>query len=321
MPKPENKRLLVDQHSADDASVYLVRDDLAIINTVDFFTPIVDDPYLYGSIAAANALSDVYAMGGTPITALNILGFPQGKLTTEIVAEIMRGGAEKAAEAGCVIAGGHSIQDKEIKYGLAVTGTVHPDKIWRNNSIEDGDVLILTKPLGTGAVSTALKQGKATPQVVDNIVASMTTLNRVPAEMLQKNNYTVNACTDITGYGLAGHLLEMVGNERLSIQVELDKLPLFKEAKPYLKNPSFLPGGFYNNRLYCQEHISTKDFIEDEKYNILFDPQTSGGLVLALPEEQAENFLQKLKDDFTYPGWLIGRVIPREQSGGKIQII
>ena len=317
----QNKRLLVDQQSADDASVYLVRDDLAVINTVDFFTPIVDDPYLYGSIAAANALSDVYAMGGTPITALNILGFPQGKLSEEIVAEILRGGTDKAAEAGCVIAGGHSIQDKEIKYGLAVTGTVHPDKIWRNNSIRDGDVLILTKPLGTGAVSTALKQDKATPQAVEEIVRSMQSLNHIPAEILRKNNFTVNACTDITGYGLAGHLLEMVGSSQLSIQIELEELPIFKEARIYLKNPSFLPGGFYNNRLFSEKDINAPDPIEEEKYNILFDPQTSGGLVVALPELEVAEFLQRLEDAYIFQGWVIGQVVPRDNGEKPLIII
>ena len=321
MPKAENKRLLVDQHSADDASVYLVREDLAVINTVDFFTPIVDDPYLYGSIAAANALSDVYAMGGRPITALNILGFPQGKLPEEIVAEIMRGGAEKAAEAECVIAGGHSIQDKEIKYGLAVTGIVHPNKIWRNNTVREGDILILTKPLGTGAVSTALKQGKASREAVDEIVRSMSALNRVPAEILQKNNVDVHACTDITGYGLAGHLLEMTGESGLSVQIELEELPIFDEAKSYLKNPSFLPGGFYNNRSYSGRYISAPDSIENELYNVLFDPQTSGGLVIALPELEVERFLQQLEESYLYRGWVIGQVVPREVNNKPLLIV
>lgn len=311
----------MDQHSADDASVYLVREDLAVINTVDFFTPIVDDPYLYGSIAAANALSDVYAMGGRPITALNILGFPQGKLPEEIVAEIMRGGAEKAAEAECVIAGGHSIQDKEIKYGLAVTGIVHPNKIWRNNTVREGDILILTKPLGTGAVSTALKQGKASREAVDEIVRSMSALNRVPAEILQKNNVDVHACTDITGYGLAGHLLEMTGESGLSVQIELEELPIFDEAKSYLKNPSFLPGGFYNNRSYSGRYISAPDSIENELYNVLFDPQTSGGLVIALPELEVERFLQQLEESYLYRGWVIGQVVPREVNNKPLLIV
>ena len=311
----------MDQHSADDASVYLVRENLAVINTVDFFTPIVDDPYLYGSIAAANALSDVYAMGGRPITALNILGFPQGKLPEEIVAEIMRGGAEKAAEAECVIAGGHSIQDKEIKYGLAVTGIVHPNKIWRNNTVREGDILILTKPLGTGAVSTALKQGKASREAVDEIVRSMSALNRIPAEILQKNNVDVHACTDITGYGLAGHLLEMTGESGLSVQIELEELPIFDEAKSYLKNPSFLPGGFYNNRSYSGRYISAPDSIENELYNVLFDPQTSGGLVIALPELEVERFLQQLEESYLYRGWVIGQVVPREVNKKPLLIV
>ncbi len=311
----------MDQHSADDASVYLVREDLAVINTVDFFTPIVDDPYLYGSIAAANALSDVYAMGGRPITALNILGFPQGKLPEEIVAEIMRGGAEKAAEAECVIAGGHSIQDKEIKYGLAVTGIVHPNKIWRNNTVREGDILILTKPLGTGAVSTALKQGKASREAVDEIVRSMSALNRIPAEILQKNNVDVHACTDITGYGLAGHLLEMTGESGLSVQIELEELPIFDEAKSYIKNPSFLPGGFYNNRSYSGRYICAPDSIENELYNVLFDPQTSGGLVIALPELEVERFLQQLEESYLYRGWVIGQVVPREVNNKPLLIV
>ena len=260
-------------------------------------------------------------MGGTPITALNILGFPQGKLTTEIVAEIMRGGCEKANEAGCVIAGGHSIQDQEIKYGLAVTGTVHPHKIWRNNAIREGDVLILTKPLGTGAISTALKHDKAEQQDVDEIIQSMQSLNHVPTEILQKNRFDVHACTDVTGYGLAGHLLEMIGNPHLSVQIELEELPVFEHAKSYLKNPSFLPGGFYNNRFFCENHINSPGKIEEDTYNILFDPQTSGGLIIALPEMQVADFLQRLESAYLYQGWVIGQVILRDTAEKPLQII
>ncbi len=280
----------------------------------------MDDPYQYGSISAANSISDIYAMGGKPISALNVIGFHQGKVTPEIVRKIILGGAEKTIEAKCVISGGHTIQDEELKYGLAVTGIVHPDKIWRNDTIQPGDVLILTKPLGTGAVSTALKQGKADDDDVREIVESMQILNKIPSEILQQDKYDVHACTDVTGYGLAGHLSEMLANNDLTIMLEKDSLPRFNCLHKYIKEYAFLPGGFYNNRNFVIGRLSGADNFEDPEFNILFDPQTSGGLIFSLTEEDAGKFLEELRaSDYPFEGWKIGYV--SEEKGNTIKVV
>jgi selenide,water dikinase len=304
---PNDDKLLVGLNNADDASVYKLKDDLAIVNTVDFFTPVVDDPYLYGQISAANSISDIYAMGGRPFTALNILGFHQGQVSEEIVAEILRGGFDKAKEAGCVIAGGHSIQDNELKYGLAVSGTIHPDKIWQKKGMQAGDKLILTKPLGCGAISTALKQEKASQTAVDEIVESMTLLNKIPAEILIDRQFDVHSCTDISGFGLAVHLLEMIGDHHITAQIQIKDIPLFNSAKNYLFNPSYLPGGFYNNRKFSETKVGPH--IEKIELNPLFDPQTSGGLLFALSPKETERFMEQIQQTvYPYPCWIIGRV-------------
>lgn len=296
-----------------------MNDQLALVHTVDFFTPVVDDPYIYGQIAVANALSDIYAMGGKPLTALNIVGFHQGKVTPDIVRTILEGGARKAREAGCIIAGGHSIQDEELKYGLAVTGLVHPEKFWKNNSIEEGDVILLTKPLGTGAISTALKQDKADDKDVEEIVTSMRLLNRQPVEILQKHKLNVHACTDVTGFGLAGHLLEMIKSSSLDIEVRLENLPHFKNALEYLAQYSFLPGGFYSNREFAAGSIVSQKKIDDPEYNILFDPQTSGGLIITLSEQQGEQFISLAEQaGYPYKIGIIGRV--SKGQGGMLRI-
>jgi selenide,water dikinase len=280
----------------------------------------VDDPFQYGSISAANSISDIYAMGGKPIAALNVIGFHQGKVTPEIVRKIILGGAEKTIEAQCVISGGHTIQDEELKYGLAVTGIVHPDKIWRNDTIQAGDVLILTKPLGTGAVSTALKQGKAAEEDVDEIVAGMQLLNKIPSEIMQQDKYDVHACTDVTGYGLAGHLSEMLAKNDMTIILEMDSLPRYNCVHKYIKEYAFLPGGFYNNRNFVINRLSGAGNFEDPEFNILFDPQTSGGLIFALSESDAQMFLKELNDSsYPYEGWQIGYV--SEKQGNTIKVV
>jgi len=307
---------LVGSNTCDDASVFQLREDLAIISTTDFFTPVVDDPFLFGEIAAANALSDVFAMGGMPFNALNILGFPQGKLDAEIVGEILRGGASKANEAGCLVTGGHTIQDKELKYGMAVNGTVHPRQIWKNNSALVNDVLILTKPLGTGAVSTALKRDLAAAEDIAAISTGMKMLNKIPVELCRELGITVNACTDITGYGLAGHLLEMLSERReVTIEVLMKELPLYQNAEIYLRNYEFLPGGFYRNREFCTGKILGDHNLSELSYNILFDPQTSGGLVLSMSEPDAEKYLKSLRDAYPFTGWIIGRVRSHTKAG------
>ncbi len=272
------------------------------------FTPVVDDPYEYGQITAANSLSDVYAMGGRPLVAMNVLAFHQGKLSAEVVTQMLQGAQDKAREAGCVISGGHSIQDTEIKYGLAVTGIVHPDKFWRNHTPEIGDVLVLTKPLGTGCMSSALKHDKLTKEDLDIITESMKTLNRIPAEILQESSFTVHACTDITGFGLAGHLLEMLDDRPVSAVLNLKAFPVFANVFHYLADPAFLPGGFWANKLYNEKHIGIDEGISEEESKILYDPQTSGGLLVSLPAEQALNFVARLKGEYPLQAAVIGQV-------------
>jgi selenide,water dikinase len=308
---------LVGNDSADDASVYKVNDQLAVITTVDFFTPIVDDPYIYGQIAAANSISDVFAMGGTPIQALNVLGFHQGKVSTETVAKILQGGMDKALEVNCVVAGGHSIQDQEVKYGLAVTGIVHPDKIWRNNTLQKGDVLVLTKPIGTGVVTTHRMHGKATPKDEEEVVASMRVINALPVQVCQENDLIVHACTDVTGFGLAGHIGEMLnGNPDLSVRLQLNAIPRFEAFERIHEDHSSWPGGLHGNILHLKDEIFTRE--EDAmnpKYCVLFDPQTNGGLIFSMPRAEALKMQEALsKTSYPYRAEIIGEVIEREEK-------
>jgi len=285
-----------------------VREDLAIINTVDVFTPVVDDPYTFGQITAANSLSDVYAMGGQPVVALNVLAFHQGKFPEEIISRMMRGAQDKALEAGCVIGGGHSIQDTEIKYGLAVTGLVHPDKIWRNHTPQIGDVLVLTKPIGTGCMSTALKQEQLPEKDLERITKSMATLNREPVRILHEKGFDVHACTDITGYGLAGHLIEMLAEKQMQAKLQFDDLPLFPNTLDYIIEPAFLPGGFYANKLYAGDKVTFVNSVSEAQGSIVFDPQTSGGLLISMPEDQAKDFLKILRQNYSLEAGIIGRI-------------
>ena len=232
--------MLVGTETADDAGVFRLRPDLAIVNTVDFFTPIVDDPYTFGQISAANSLSDIYAMGGEPKTCLNIVCFPKGKIDMEILGEILKGGAEKVKESGAVVIGGHSIIDEEIKFGMAVTGTIHPDKIVRNVGVQEGDALILTKPLGTGIISTALKRGKASKESVDEAVRSMSTLNAAASTVMRR--FPVHDCSDVTGFGLLGHALGMASGSSVTLVIEAANMPLLPRA-PRLAEKGYLTGG------------------------------------------------------------------------------
>ena len=268
----------------------------------------VDDPYEYGQITAANSLSDVYAMGGRPLVAMNVLAFHQGKLSAAVITKMLQGAQDKVSEAGCVISGGHSIQDSEIKYGLAVTGIVHPDKFWKNHTPKIGDALVLTKPLGTGCMSSALKHDKLAGEDLRAISESMKTLNRIPAEILQETSFTVHACTDITGFGLAGHLLEMIGENALSAGLNLKSLPLFPHVFDYLTDPACLPGGFWANKLYTEKYIRREAGISEEQANIIYDPQTSGGLLVALPESQAPAFVARLEKEYPLDAAIIGKI-------------
>ncbi len=301
--------------SADDASVYRLNADLAIINTLDFFTPIVDDPYIYGQIAAANALSDVFAMGGEPFVALNILAFHQGKVKPPVVSKILQGGIDKAQEVGVVIAGGHSIQDQEIKYGLAVTGKVHPDKIWQNHTVQNGDVLVLTKPIGTGVVSTAIKQGKLPQHFEDEIVQSMRLINALPVQIARELELDVHACTDVTGFGLAGHLLEMLGDGIFSAMIRLRSIPKFESFVQYHEDYSLWPGGLHGNRLFVQDQLVARADLGEPSYCVLFDPQTNGGLLMALPEEDARRLnARALKRGHPFEITVIGKIVDRAEK-------
>jgi selenide,water dikinase len=292
LPKLENPDVIVGVETSDDAGVFRLRNDLAIVNTVDFFTPIVDDPYTFGQIAAANALSDVYAMGGEPKTALNIVCFPKGKMDMKVLGEILKGGGEKAQEAGVAVVGGHSIIDEEIKYGMAVTGVIHPDRILRNVGVQEGDALVLTKPLGTGIIATALKKGKAPKEAVQAAVASMLTLNNTASKIMR--NYPVHACSDITGYGLLGHSLEMAAGSSVTLVLESSKMPLLHRARR-LAEKGYLTGGCKRNREYLKDKITVDGSIREGLVEVAFDPQTSGGLLIALPQKYAPKLAADLQ--------------------------
>jgi len=284
--------LIVGMETSDDAGVFRLRPDLAIVNTVDFFTPIVDDPYVFGQIAATNALSDIYAMGAEPRTAMNIVCFPKGKMDIRVLGEVLKGGAEKVQEAGAVVVGGHSIIDEEIKYGMAITGVIHPDKVIRNVGVQEGDALILTKPLGTGIISTALKKGKASKESVQASVASMITLNNTASKIMR--NYPVHACSDITGYGLLGHALEMASGSSVTLILESSKLPILHRA-PRLAEKGYLTGGCKRNRDYLQDKITVDKSIREGLVEVAFDPQTSGGLLIAVAQKYAAKLVDELQ--------------------------
>ena len=315
LPKFESAELLVGTETADDAGVFQLRPDLAIVNTVDFFTPIVDDPYMFGQIAATNSLSDVYAMGGEPATALNIVCFPKGKMEIEVLGEVLRGGADKVKESGAVIVGGHSIIDEEIKYGLAVTGTVHPDRILRNVGAREGDVLILTKPLGTGIATTALKRGNASKASIDQAVASMATLNKYAATVMK--DYDVHACSDVTGYGLLGHGLEMTLDGKVSVTFEASRLPLIADVAQ-LAETGNLTGGCKRNREYLDDKTVIADSVSDALAEAALDPQTSGGLLIAVAEKDGEALVKALVDNDVPAASIVGHVTGREEYGVRL---
>lgn len=291
--------------------MYRLRPDLAIVNTVDFFTPIVDDPYMFGQIAAANSLSDVYAMGGEPTTALNIVCFPKGKMDMDILGEVLRGGADKVLEAGAVIVGGHSIIDEEIKYGMAVTGVIHPDRILRNAGARIGDALILTKPLGTGIVTTALKRGHATDQSVQQAIATMATLNKTASKTML--SYEVHACSDITGYALLGHGLEMARASNVSIAFESSKLPLLDGVRQLAESGN-LTGGCKRNREYLDDKMAIEGTVPEGLVEAALDPQTSGGLLIALAERDAPRLLEELHANGVTDATIVGHATERKDA-------
>lgn len=305
---PKSEKLLVGIDGVDDAGVYRISDDTALVQTVDFFPPIVDDPYAFGQVAAANALSDVYSMGGTPITALNIIGFP-AKMDPGIVSDILRGGADKIAEAGAVIAGGHSVKDNEVKYGLAVTGLIHPDRIIRNCCAQVGDRLILTKPLGTGIISTAVKRDQATPEEESAAVASMTALNRIAGAEIVR--FGAHAATDITGFGLGGHCYEMAAGSDVSVEIEFAKIHLLPGTIKHARAGA-LTGGADANEKYLNGKIEFAQSLERYVRDIVYDAQTSGGMLIAIDEKSADDLLKALIDQ-DVDAVAIGRVMPKDK--------
>ena len=291
----------------DDAAIWKLDSTRALVLTTDFFTPVVDDPYDYGSIAAANSLSDIYAMGGQPFMALNVAALLPS-LPPEINAEILRGGAEKCLEAGVVIAGGHTVQDKEPKYGLVVIGFVHPQKIISKGGVHPGDVLVLTKPLGFGVTTTALKQQKASPEDVAEVVGWMKKLNQEAGALAVE--FGLCGGTDVTGYSLLGHGSEMAAASGVHFRLELEKIPFVSCAQKYAEMCTF-PGGAYDNRLYFGPHVRFAAHIPEEKQMLLFDPQTSGGLLLAVPQARKDAFLQRASE-IDLPVWVIGEAVEGE---------
>lgn len=307
LPKATNKNLLVGFDSTDDAAVIKLRDDLAIIQTLDFFPTMVTDPYLFGKIAAANALSDVYAMGGEVLSALNIVAFPEEKDLT-ILKEILRGGAEKVQEAGAILAGGHSIHDHSVKYGLSVTGTIDPNKIYQNNTCQLGDHLILTKPLGVSIITVGYSAGEISEEAFVKATTSMETLNKYAMDIIR--NYPITSCTDVTGFGLAGHLHEMVA-ERFSAEIQSKNLPYFDAAYEGAKEFILTAGG-QRNRNYMEAKMAFQiaDFGIEE---LLFDPQTSGGLLVSVPAETAADLLAELQAA-GIPAQDFGQVIEKQDK-------
>ena len=315
MQFPTDPNVLVGLDHADDAGVYKVSEDLAIIQTVDFFTPIVDDPYWFGQIAAANALSDVYAMGGIPKTAMNLVAFPVKDMDMSVLRQIIQGGLDKMKEAGVVLVGGHSVEDKELKYGLSVTGFVRPDRILTKKDLKIGDRLILTKPLGTGIINTAIKGGLASPEIIETVTKLMATLNRDAAEIMEK--YPVHACTDITGFGLLGHIAEMVENSSFAIRLTSKNIPIIPETFDYA-GMGLVPAGTYNNRAFRECMINFSPSVDRLLQDILFDPQTSGGLLICVDQDSAENLLVDLQKSGIKEAAVIGKVVSEPQ--GKITV-
>lgn len=292
----------------DDAAVWKLDDDRVLIVTTDFFTPVVDDPYDYGAISAANSLSDIYAMGGTPFLALNIAALPP-KLPPEVSGEIMRGGADKAKEAGVVIAGGHTIQDEEPKYGLICLGFAHPDLLMTKTAARPGDALIITKPLGFGVITTAIKNQKAKPEHIQEAVIWMKRLNRKASELAQ--SFGVKAATDISGFSLLGHAWEMAQGSGVGLNIYSDMIPYVSAAREYANLYSF-PGGAYDNKLYYSKHIKAPKSLTEEELMLLFDPQTSGGLLLSIDSNLLDEFRKQAKKD-DQPIWVIGEVVEGNQ--------
>ncbi len=315
LPFQSHPNLIAGMEQAEDAGVFKLTDDLAIVQTVDFFTPIVDDPYDFGRIAVANSLSDVYAMGGKPLTALNVVCFPQNTMDFSVLREVLRGGLDVMHEAGVILLGGHTVDDPELKYGLAVTGTVHPDKVIHSNGAKPGDSLVLTKPLGTGLISTAIKGGTATPAAIARIVKSMTALNRAASEAML--SVGANACKDVTGFGLLGHAAEMIQRTEVGLVIDSAAVPFFPEAKECAEM-GMIPGGLHRNRDYRRDMVEIDLKVPQYLQDILYDPQTSGGLLIAVSKARAARLLKKLHTGGVAEAAIIGEVVAK--PNGRIRV-
>ncbi len=297
--------------SLDDAGVYRLTDELAIIQTIDFFTPIVDDPYAFGQIAVANALSDVYAMGGKPLTAMNVVCFPSKSLDISVLQDILKGGVDKMSEAGVVLVGGHSVDDVELKYGLSVTGIVHPERLVTNSGAKAGDRIILTKPLGTGIIGTAVKAGKASEETTAKLINRMATLNAKASALMQE--IRVHACTDITGFGLLGHTTQLAENSQVGINLHVGSIPFFPEAGEFARQ-GLCPGGLYSNREFYGRAVKISSEIQGHIQDVLFDPQTSGGLLICVEPEKAGLLLDRLHRSGVVEAAIIGEVVSEPEG-------
>jgi selenide, water dikinase len=310
LARQHDPNVLVGFDHADDAGVYLIAPDQALVQTVDFFTPIVDDPFTFGQIAATNSLSDVYAMGGKPLTALALVCFPD-KADLEILERILAGGLSKMIEAGCTVIGGHSIRDEETKFGYSVTGIVHPKKILANGGAQPGDSLLLTKALGTGVISTAIKKGKAKAAWIEAAVQSMTTLNKRAADVIHDSSFRINALTDVTGFGLIGHAREMALASDVSMQLHASVIPFLEGAFECVRG-GYIPGGLNNNREFAECVVEYEGAISDDVKTLLFDPQTAGGLLISVASGDAFKLANSLAAN-EVPAVEIGKIVARTE--------
>ena len=316
MPLISDPNLLTGYEHAEDAGVYQLSDELALVQTLDFFTPTVDDPYTFGQIAAANALNDIYAMGGRPVTAMNIVCFPIKTMDKSVLRDVLRGGLDKMREAGVLLVGGHSVEDNEIKYGLSVTGLIHPRMVLFNRGARAGDKLILTKPLGTGIVSTALKAGVADGALLRRSIACMTTLNKQASEIMLAAG-DIHSCTDITGFGFFGHACEMIEQSDVGLHIKASAIPVLDGVQDLIET-GYVPGGLYRNRNFRMQQVQKAPSCPDWIFDVCFDPQTAGGLFFSVPAAKAEPLADQMRQAGIFDAAVVGEVVP--DHPGKILI-
>jgi selenide,water dikinase len=307
LPLIQDPNLISGFEHAEDAGVYKISADLALVQTVDFFTPTVDDPFTFGQIAAVNALNDIYAMGARPLTAMNIVCFPIKTMDKSVLKEVLRGGLDKMREAGVLLIGGHSVEDNEIKYGLSVTGVVHPDKVLFNRGARIGDKLILTKPLGTGIISTAVKAEEASDEQMKQVINSMTMLNKKASEMIIATD-NVHSCTDITGFGFLGHASEMIEGGDVGLRINSSTIPVFQGVRELMET-GFIPGGLYRNKNFRINQVEKEQTCPEWIFDVLFDPQTAGGLFFSLPGDKAQNLVGTMHNAGIVDAAVVGEVV------------